>query len=103
MRLASPDTIDFNIQCTYTPALFKVESILLHRIHHLFMDDSVVKGTLEFSNKFKALETSILELQQAYQQDDQDTTAALWAQLRKMMDIVCNIHNQEPIGRLTFI
>ncbi|KAG1087209.1 hypothetical protein G6F42_020696 [Rhizopus arrhizus] len=80
----SPDMIDFSIQCSYTPALFKVESILLHRIHQLYMQETPTMET----RKLKLLEASIIELQQAYQQDDyQETTVALLAQLKKTIDL----------------
>ncbi|KAL9548307.1 hypothetical protein MBANPS3_005749 [Mucor bainieri] len=96
----SPDMIDFGIQCSYTPALFKVESILLHRIHQLYMQNVPTMDT----KKLKTLEASILELQQAYQQKDhQQTTAALLAQLKKTIDELCNVHHQEPIGSLTLL
>lgn len=91
--------IDFNIQCSYTPALFKVEYILLHRIHQLYMQDAPAMDT----KKLKSLEASILELQQAYQQDDQQEAAAttLVAQLKKTIDELYNVDHQEPIGSLT--
>lgn len=92
--------IDISIQCSYAPALFKVESILLHRIHQLYMQDTPTMDT----KKLKSLEASILELQQAYQQDDQqETAAALLAQLRRTIDVLCNVHHQEPIGSLTLL
>lgn len=91
--------IDFSIQCSYTPALFKVEYILLHRIHQLYMQETPTMET----RKPKLLEASILELQQAYQQDDhQETTAALVAQLKKTIDLLYSVHHQQPIGTLTF-
>ncbi|KAF1802681.1 hypothetical protein FB192DRAFT_1422453 [Mucor lusitanicus] len=88
----SPDMIDFNIQCSYTPALFKVEYILLHRIHQLYMQDAPAMDT----KKLKSLEASILELQQAYQQDDQQEAAAttLVAQLKKTIDELYNQTNK---------
>jgi hypothetical protein len=67
------------------------------------MDDSIAIDTVDFSKKFKSLETSILELQQAYQQDDDNTTSKLWTQLKKTIDVLYNVHSQEPIGCLTFI
>ncbi|GAN08775.1 hypothetical protein MAM1_0222d08291 [Mucor ambiguus] len=96
----SPGMIDFSIQCSYTPALFKVESILLHRIHQLYMQDTPTMDT----KKLKSLETSILELQQACQQNDQqESAAALLAQLKKTIDVLCTVHHQEPIGSLTLL
>ncbi|KAK4514860.1 uncharacterized protein ATC70_002465 [Mucor velutinosus] len=94
----SPDMIDFSIQCSYTPALFKVECILLHRIHRLYMHDTPTMDT----KKLKSLEASILELQQVYQREDQqETPAALLAQLRKTIDVLYNVHYQQPIGSFT--
>ncbi|CEP12636.1 hypothetical protein [Parasitella parasitica] len=89
----SPEMIDFGIQCTHPPALFKVESILLNRVHHLYTPDAKMID----SKALRPLETSILKLQQAYQQDDEDL------ELKETLDILCNLHNQEPIGCLTFI
>ncbi|KAI8645716.1 hypothetical protein BD408DRAFT_411412 [Parasitella parasitica] len=88
----SPDMVDFSIQCTHTPALFKVESILLNRIHRIFLQDAKMIDT----RLLKPLESSIIELQQAYQQDNEDP------ELRKTLNILCNLHKQEPIGCLTF-
>lgn len=67
------------------------------------MDDSIAIDTADYSRKFKSLETSILELQQSYQQDDDNTTTELWTQLKKTIDVLYNVNNQEPIGCLTFL
>jgi len=54
------------------------------------------------TKKLKSLEASILELQQVYQREDQqETPAALLAQLRKTIDVLYNVHYQQPIGSFT--
>ncbi|KAI9357165.1 hypothetical protein BD770DRAFT_97830 [Pilaira anomala] len=110
----SSTVIDFNIQCVYAPALFKVEAALLSRLLDQFIqvpsEPSDEKEGLKYANflkRMKVLEQSILNLQDDYQEKkdkmeiDEEPGAAdsLFKQLKSSVDLLLEIYNEEPIGQ----
>jgi hypothetical protein len=109
----SSTIIDFNVQCAYVPALFKIEATLLQRVHQYFMDNDIVDRDATFLKKLKTVEEQVYQLQEIYQQlpseqndmmdiDQDEKKFDLHSQIKKAMDLFYDIHKETPIGHLVF-
>ncbi|KAI8991086.1 hypothetical protein BDF20DRAFT_811261, partial [Mycotypha africana] len=108
----SPTVLDFCLQCSYPPALFKAEATLLQRIydrlkqsHTMTMDEQQTskdsKHAINFLQKFKSLEESVFQLQREYYQHQRSNTSdsnGLWSRLKQTIDLLYSIQQPEPIG-----